>query len=62
MAVLGDEEVLGLQVPVDDPLLVGRGEALGDLQRIVDGLLPGDGDLRSNFPRSVSPSRSSVTA
>ena len=39
MAVLEDEEVLGLQVPVDDALLVRRGEALRDLQRVVDGLL-----------------------
>ena len=38
MAVLRDEEVLGLQVPVDDALLVGRGEALRDLERVVDGL------------------------
>ena len=32
------EEVLGLQVPVHDPLLVRRGEALGDLHRVVDRL------------------------
>ena len=39
MAVLRDEEVLGLQVPVDDALLVGGGEALRDLERVVHGLL-----------------------
>ena len=37
-AVLRDEEVLGLQVAVDDPLLVRRGEAVRDLQRVVDRL------------------------
>ena len=36
--VLRDEEVLGLQVPVDDPLLVRGGEAVRDLHRIVDRL------------------------
>ena len=42
VAVSADEEVLGLQVPVDDALLVGRGKALCDLQRVVHGLLLGD--------------------
>ncbi len=37
-AVVGDEDVLGLQVPVDDPLLVRGGEAVGDLERVVDRL------------------------
>ena len=40
-AVAGDEEVLGLQVPVDDALLVRGGEAVGDLERVVDGLAVG---------------------
>ena len=31
VAVPGDEEVLGLQVPMDDALLVGSREALGNL-------------------------------
>ena len=35
-AVLRDEDVLGLQVPVDDALLVRRGEAEGDLRRVVE--------------------------
>ena len=39
MAVPRDEEVLGLQVPVDDALLVRGGEAPGDLERVVHGLL-----------------------
>jgi hypothetical protein len=37
-AVVRDEEVLGLQVAVDDPLLVGRREPLRDLARVVDRL------------------------
>src|SRR5262249_50738123 len=37
-AVSRDEEVLGLQVPMNDALLVGRGEAGGDLETVVDGL------------------------
>ena len=36
-AVVGDEDVLGLQVPVDDPLLVGGREALRNLQGVPDG-------------------------
>ena len=39
MAVSRNEEVLGLQVPVDDALLVRGGEAPGDLERVVHGLL-----------------------
>ena len=38
MAVLRDEQVLGLQVPVDDALLVGRGESFRGLKRVVDRL------------------------
>jgi hypothetical protein len=37
-AVPGYEEVLGLQVAVNDALLVGRGEAAGDLDPEVDDL------------------------
>ncbi len=37
-AVVGDEDVLGLQVPVDDPLLVRGGEAVDDLEGVVDRL------------------------
>ncbi len=37
-AVVGDEDVLGLQVPVDDSLLVRGGEAVDDLERVVDRL------------------------
>ena len=34
----GDEDVLGLEIAVDDPLLVRRREAMRKLQGIVDGL------------------------
>ena len=37
-AVLRDEEVLGLQVPVDDAFLVRGREAMRDLRRVVDRL------------------------
>ena len=36
MLVPRDEDVVGLQVPMDDPLLVRRGEA----QRDLDAVLP----------------------
>ena len=36
--VLRQKDVLGLQVPVHDPLLVRRGETLRDLHRVVDRL------------------------
>ncbi len=42
VAVPADEEVLGLQVPMDDALLVRRGETPGNLERVVHGLLLGD--------------------
>ena len=42
VAVSRDEEVLRLQVSVDDALLVCGGEALCDLQRVVNGLLLAD--------------------
>ena len=58
---LGVEQVLGLQVPVDDPLLVRGRQAPGDLQRVVDRLSARSGPA-SSTPRSVSPSRSSMTA
>jgi len=36
-AVLRDEDVFGLQVAVDDAVLVGRGETAGDLDGDVEG-------------------------
>ena len=41
--VFRDEEVLGLQVAVHDPLLVGGGKTPGDLQGVVHRLLTWDG-------------------
>ena len=60
LTVLGDEEVLGLQVPVDDPSRArrrGPGRPGGRSPR------PASGDRTcASLPRSVSPSRSSMTA
>ena len=36
MAVAGQEDVLGLQVAVDDPSLVGGRETAGDLDGMLD--------------------------
>ena len=41
-AVVRDEEVLRLQIPVDDPLLVRRGEPVRDLERVVGRLAGGE--------------------
>ena len=35
--VLGDEDVVGFHIPVDDVVLVGDGKARGDLAGQVDG-------------------------
>ena len=43
VAVLREEDVLGLEVAVDDPLLVGGGEALGDLLAIPRAAVAGNG-------------------
>ncbi len=45
-AVPGDEDVLGLQVPVDDALLVGRGEPGGDLRGVFHGSPRREGSAR----------------
>ena len=42
MTVLGEEDVLGLDVAADDPLLVGGGETFGDLVGDLEGALDGD--------------------
>jgi hypothetical protein len=39
----GDEEVRGLQVAMDNPLLVRGPEAAGELESVVDGLSNRDG-------------------
>ena len=48
--VLREEDVVGLQVPVDDPALVRRGEAAGDLEAVVDGLPLRDRDAAVEPP------------
>ena len=60
-AVLRDEEVLGLQVPVDDALLVRGRQAVGDLEGVVHGLARRELAARQSAARSVSPSSSSGT-
>ena len=62
VAVLRQEDVLGLDVAVDDPLLVGRGEPLGDLPGDVEGPPRGGTGPWAIAIRSVSPSSSSLTA
>ncbi len=42
VAIRQDEHVVGFQVPMHDALLVRRGHALGDLQRIAQGLALGN--------------------
>jgi hypothetical protein len=37
-AVAGNEDVLGLQIPVNDPFFVRRGQTVHDLQGVVDRL------------------------
>jgi len=45
LSVARHEEVLRLQVPVDDPLLVSGGQPEGDLGRVVQGLADGERQL-----------------
>ena len=58
--VLRDKDVLGLDVAVDDPLLVRRGEALRDLDACSSTAFFG-GRGAPSFSRSDSPCRSSET-
>ena len=37
-AVVGDEDVLGFQIAMDDALVVRGRETVGDLERVLDGL------------------------
>jgi hypothetical protein len=43
LALGGDLDVRGFEVAVDNALLVGRGEAVGELHRQGDGLVKGEG-------------------
>ena len=54
-AVVGDDQVAGLDVAMDDALRVRFGEPLGDLRGDLDRLGDGSGP-RSSFCFSVSPS------
>ena len=60
-SVLRDEEVLRLQVAMDDALLVRGGEALRDLDGVVDRLARRESAPAERLPRRVSPSSSSWT-
>ena len=53
-AVVGDEDVLGLQVPVDDPLLVRGREAVDDLERVVDRLARRELAAREDRPERLA--------
>ena len=53
-AVVGDEDVLGLEVPVDDPLLVRRREAVDDLECVVDRLARARAPAREDRPQRVA--------
>ena len=61
VTVLRQKDVLGLDVAVDDPLLVGGREPLRNLPRDVERTAGGSGPFAMAI-RSVSPSRSSLTA
>ena len=53
-AVVRDEEVLGLQIPVDDALVVRGGEAVRDLHRVVDRLALGELPAREHRPQRLA--------
>jgi hypothetical protein len=54
VAVPRGEEVLRLEVAVDDALLVSGGEALGDLECVVDGLLQRDRSGLQSFAKGAA--------
>ncbi len=53
-AVFGDEEVLGLQVPMNDSFVVGCGETLCHLEGVVDGLSRREPFIGQNFAQRLS--------
>src|SRR6266496_125528 len=59
-AVIGDEEIFGLQIAMGDPSFMRRCETLSNLLSVVTRLAWGSGPSLS-CPRSSSPSRSSET-
>ena len=44
-AVPGDEDVLGLEIAVDDAVVVGGRQAVGDLHRVLERLARGQGPV-----------------
>jgi hypothetical protein len=54
VAVPGDEDVGGLEVAVDDPLLVGSGESLGDLGPDLDRLARGERSGLQPLPQGLA--------
>jgi hypothetical protein len=53
-AIAGDEEVLRLEIAVDDPLLVRRGQAAGDLDCVVQGLAHGQRSPLQPLPQGLA--------
>ncbi len=49
-----EEQVLGLEIPVDNPLLVGGGEAIGDLDAVLDGLSGREWPLPDHFSQRLA--------
>ena len=54
MPVPGDKHVLGLEVAVDEALLLGRREAARDLQRDLDGSPRGQGPASEGLPKRAA--------
>src|SRR5437762_12793044 len=53
-AVRGDKHILGLEVAVDDPLLVRRREATSDGDGVADRLAHGNGSCDQSFPQRLN--------
>jgi len=53
-SVSSDEDVLGFQITVDDPLLVRRGQAVGDLERMAERLSRSKGTASESGPKSLA--------
>ena len=53
-AVVRDEDVVGLEIAVGDPLVVSSGEAVSDLERVVEGLADGKRSALEARPQGVA--------
>ena len=53
-AVVRDEDVVGLEIAVDDPLVVSSGKAVSDLERVVEGLADGKRSALEAGPQGVA--------